>query len=54
MDEVKVDQYQKSAFIGCAFHAERITIFGFRARGDHRLRGDIDLAVYELLSDDDG
>lgn len=40
--------YQQIAEIGRRFGASRIVLFGSRARGDHRERSDIDLAVYDL------
>ena len=40
--------YQQIAAVGRQLGAQRIVLFGSRARGDHRLRSDIDLAVYGL------
>lgn len=40
--------YRQLAALGRSFGAERILLFGSRARGDHRERSDIDLAVYGL------
>ena len=36
------------AELGAAFGADRIVLFGSRARGDHRERSDIDIAVYGM------
>ena len=38
------------AALGRTFGASRITLFGSRARGDHRERSDIDIAVFGLPS----
>ena len=35
------------------FHAQKLVLFGSRARGDHHSRSDIDLAVYGLLQRDE-
>ena len=39
---------QRLIQLGAAFQAEKLVLFGSRARGDHRPRSDIDLAVYGL------
>ncbi|WP_409967160.1 nucleotidyltransferase domain-containing protein [Bengtsoniella intestinalis] len=36
------------ATLGATFGAQKIVLFGSRARGDHHQRSDIDLAVYGL------
>lgn len=46
MDGAMKNLYQKIASIGRSFHADRVVLFGSRARGDNRPRSDIDLAVY--------
>lgn len=52
MDGAMENLYQKIASIGRSFHADRVVLFGSRARGDNRPRSDIDLAVYGVpLSD---
>ena len=40
--------YQQIARLGKKYHADKIVLFGSRARGDHRERSDIDLAVYGM------
>ena len=40
--------YQEIATIGRQLGAERVVLFGSRARGDNRERSDIDLAVFGL------
>lgn len=40
--------YQQIAAVGRQLGAQRVVLFGSRARGDHRLRSDMDLAVYGL------
>lgn len=40
--------YQQIARLGQKYHADKIVLFGSRARGDHRERSDIDLAVYGM------
>lgn len=40
--------YQQIAALGRRFGAQQIVLFGSRARGDHRERSDIDLAIYGL------
>lgn len=42
------DLYLQLAALGRKFGAARIVLFGSRARGDHRERSDVDLAVYGL------
>ena len=36
------------ASLGTEYHADRIFLFGSRARGDHRERSDVDIAVFGL------
>lgn len=48
MDEAMKNLYQKIAAVGRSFHADRVVLFGSRARGDNHPRSDIDLAVYGL------
>lgn len=36
------------ALLGEKYHADKIILFGSRARGDHKERSDIDLAVYGI------
>lgn len=38
--------------IGKNYSTEKIILFGSRARGDHKERSDIDLAVYGLSKED--
>lgn len=38
--------YNQIAEIGKKYNAAKIVLFGSRARGDHRERSDIDLAIY--------
>lgn len=40
--------YRQIAKLGQKYHADKIVLFGSRARGDHRERSDIDLAVYGM------
>ena len=40
--------YQKIASLGQQYGAQRIVLFGSRARGDNRRESDIDLAVYGM------
>lgn len=40
--------YQQIAKLGKAYGADKIVLFGSRARNDHRERSDIDIAVYGL------
>lgn len=40
--------YRQIATIGRRFGAQRVVLYGSRARGDHRERSDIDIAVYGL------
>lgn len=40
--------YQQIAAIGRRLGADRVVLFGSRARGDNRERSDIDLAVFGL------
>lgn len=40
--------YQKLAELAHRYGAQRLVLFGSRARGDHRNNSDIDLAVYGM------
>lgn len=40
--------YALIAALGEKYHAEKIVLFGSRARGDNRERSDIDLAIYGM------
>lgn len=40
--------YALIAALGKIHHAEKIILFGSRARGDNRERSDIDLAIYGM------
>ena len=40
--------YALIAVLGEKYHAEKILLFGSRARGDNRERSDIDLAIYGM------
>ena len=40
--------YAFIAALGEKYHAEKILLFGSRARGDNRERSDIDLAIYGM------
>ena len=40
--------YTLIAALGEKYHAEKILLFGSRARGDNRERSDIDLAIYGM------
>ena len=40
--------YKKIADIGKSFQADKIVLYGSRARGDNRERSDIDIAVYGM------
>ena len=51
MDEKLMSIYQSIAELGRKYHAEKIVLFGSRARGDQRERSDIDLAVFGMPSD---
>ena len=46
--------YAKIAAIGRKYGADKIILFGSRARGDNRERSDIDLAVYGVPTDRQG
>lgn len=45
------DIYNAIANLGKKYGADKIILFGSRARGDHRERSDIDIAVYGLPAD---
>lgn len=40
--------YALIAALGEKYHAEKIVLFGSRARGDNKERSDIDLAIYGM------
>ncbi len=40
--------FKHLALLGQKYQAEKIVLFGSRARGDHRERSDIDIAVYGI------
>ena len=40
--------YNQIAALGRQYGADKVVLFGSRARGDHRERSDIDLAVYGM------
>ena len=40
------------ALLGEKYHADKIVLFGSRARGDHKERSDIDLAIYGISEKD--
>ena len=40
--------YKDIALLGEKYHANKIVLFGSRARGDHKERSDIDLAIYGI------
>ena len=40
--------YQDIARLGAKYNADKIVLFGSRARGDYRQRSDIDIAVYGM------
>ncbi len=44
--------YTLIAALGEKYHAEKILLFGSRARGDNRERSDIDLAIYGMSEED--
>lgn len=48
MDTRLSELYEQIAALGRRFGARQIVLFGSRARGDHRERSDIDLAIYGL------
>lgn len=41
--------FAQIAELGAKYSADKIVLFGSRARGDHTERSDIDIAVYGLL-----
>lgn len=43
--------YRQIAALGKQHHAAKIVLFGSRARGDHRERSDIDIAVFGMPQD---
>jgi len=45
MDGAMENLYRKIAAIGRRFRAERVVLFGSRARGDNRSRSDIDIQM---------
>lgn len=46
MDNSLKSIYQQIACIGRRFDADRVVLYGSRARGDHRSRSDVDIAVF--------
>ena len=52
MDGAMENLYRKIAAIGRRFRAERVVLFGSRARRDNRSRSDIDIAVFGASPDD--
>ena len=48
MDGTMENLYRKIAAIGQRFRAERVVLFGSRARGDNRSRSDIDLSLIHI------
>lgn len=40
--------YQRLAALAAQYGAQKLVLFGSRARGDHTPRSDIDLAVYDM------
>ena len=40
--------YSQLAALACKYGAQRLVLFGSRARGEHRYNSDIDLAVYGM------
>lgn len=40
--------FQNIKALGKKYHAEKIILFGSRARGDNHARSDIDLAIYGM------
>lgn len=43
--------YALIAMLGETYKSEKIILFGSRARGDHKERSDIDLAIYGMPED---
>ena len=43
--------YNQISKLGHKYSADKIVLFGSRARGDHRERSDIDIAVYGIAAD---
>lgn len=48
MDKTITTLYQQLAALATKYGANKLVLFGSRARGDHRERSDIDLAVYGM------
>ena len=52
MDGAMENLYRRIAAIRRKFRAERVVLFGSRARGDNCARSDIDIAVYGVPVND--